>query len=105
MYSQKKWENLNTYEQVCLFRFINIRSEYVKTKIWWKCKTLLYGCRQLHWLCKNRWYLQKILQKVLKQDLILQILKYRFDRPLPKGKNKEVTGIMKDKLGGKIMEK
>ena len=28
---------------------------------------------------------------------------YELDRPLPKGKNKIVTGLMKNKLGGKIM--
>ena len=28
---------------------------------------------------------------------------YELDRPLPKGKNKNVVGLMKDKLGGKIM--
>ena len=27
------------------------------------------------------------------------------DRPLPKGKNKNVIGLMKDKLGGKIKTK
>ena len=26
------------------------------------------------------------------------------DRPLPKGKNKKVLGLMKDGLGGKIMK-
>ena len=30
-------------------------------------------------------------------------LNYGVNRPLPTGKNKKVTGLMKDKLGGKIM--
>ena len=30
---------------------------------------------------------------------------YELDRPLSKGKNKIVTGLMKDKLEGKIMTK
>ena len=32
-------------------------------------------------------------------------LNYELDRPLPKGKNKKVTGLMKDELGRKIMTK
>ena len=30
---------------------------------------------------------------------------YELDRPLPKGKNRKVIELMKDKLGGKIMTK
>ena len=30
---------------------------------------------------------------------------YELNRPLPKGKNKKVIGLMKDKLAGKIMKK
>ena len=41
------------------------------------------------------------LQKMLKQNLTLQT---KLDRPLPKGKIKKVTGLMKDELGGKIMK-
>ena len=30
---------------------------------------------------------------------------YKIDRPLPKGKNKKVIGLMKYELGGKFMKK
>ena len=30
--------------------------------------------------------------------------KYELERPLPKGKNKKVVGLMKNKLGGKILK-
>ena len=30
---------------------------------------------------------------------------FELDRPLPKGKNEKVNGLMKDELGGKIMKK
>ena len=38
----------------------------------------------------------------MKLDLILN---YELDRPLPKGKNKKVIGLMKDEFGEKIMVK
>ena len=40
---------------------------------------------------------------MLKQGLILQ--NYELDRPLSKGSNEKVAGLMKNKLGGKIMIK
>ena len=52
---------------------------------------------------------------IITNDIYKDIAKYvetRFDtsnheldRPLPKGKNKKVIGLMKDELGGKIMTK
>ena len=41
----------------------------------------------------------KILWKMLKPDFIPD---FEVNRPLPKGKNKKVIGLMKDKLGGQI---
>ena len=38
---------------------------------------------------------------MLKIDLIHP--NYEFNKPLPKGKNKDVIGLMKDELGRKIM--
>ena len=32
-------------------------------------------------------------------------LNYTFNRPCPKGKNKKISGLMKDELGGKIKVK
>ena len=38
-------------------------------------------------------------------ETIFDTPNYEWDRPLPKGKNKQSTGLMKDELGGKIMIK
>ena len=46
----------------------------------------------------------QILQKMFRQDLILAIMN-QIDRPLPKGKNKKLIGLLKDALGGKIIYK
>ena len=55
-------------------------------------KTLLYGYRQLHSSCKNRWYLTRYCRRCWKK-----IWHYNFDldRSLPKGKKKKVIGLMK----------
>ena len=38
-------------------------------------------------------------------ETIFDTPNYEWDRPLPKGKNKKSTELMKDELGGKIMIK
>ena len=38
-------------------------------------------------------------------EIIFNTSNYELDRPLPKGKNKKVMGLMKDELVGKIMTK
>ena len=38
-------------------------------------------------------------------EVKLDASNYELDRPLPKGKHEKVTGLMKDKLGQKIMIK
>ena len=43
------------------------------------------------------------MQKMLKTRF--DTSNYELDRPLLKGKNKKVIGLMKDELGGKIMKK
>ena len=44
-----------------------------------------------------------IMQKMLKTRF--DTSNYELDRPLLKGKNKKVIGLMKGQLGGKIMKK
>ena len=54
-----------------------------KTKRWWKCEILLYGYRQVHFPCKNRWYLQRYCRRSWKTFWYHKEL----GRPLPKRKN------------------
>ena len=50
--------------------------------------------------CKNRSYLQRRHRRCWKK-----IWHFKFwNRPLPKGKNKKVIGLIKDELGGQIMK-
>ena len=71
--------------------------DYVKIKYGEKAK-LCYKDTVSLCTWKQRIFI-KTLQKMLKPDLILQI------RPLSKGKNEKVIGLLRDELGGKTMTK
>ena len=59
---------------------------------------MLYGYRYFHCIHKNRW-------NTWQTETKFDTSNYELDRPLPKGKNKNVTGLRKDELGEKIMIK
>ena len=69
-----------------------------KTKIWWKCKALLYGCRELHCPFKTDDVYKDIVENV---ETRFDTSNYDLDRPLTKEKNKKAIGLMKGELGGK----
>ena len=75
---------------------------FSKTKIWWKFETLWYGYRQFHW----SHVITDDIYKYIAEDVETRFDTSNFEkgRPLPKGKNKKVIGLIKDKLGGEIMK-
>ena len=72
-----------------------------KTEIWRENKTTLYIRTVLLYTYKNRWYLQNITKDNEKR---FDTLNYELQRPSPNEKNKNVIGLTKDKLGGKILK-
>ena len=73
-----------------------------KTKIWWKSKVVLYGYRQFHCIVKKDDIYKDISEYV---ETKFDALNYELERPLPKGKNKKVIGLIKGGLGRNIMTK
>ena len=75
--------------------------DYVKPKIFWKGKIVLYGyCFIAHIKTDD-------IYKGIAEDVETKFdtSNYELDRPLQKVKNKKVIGLMEDELGGKIMTK
>ena len=60
---------------------------------------MLYGYRQLYSLHKN---ISPDIEK--DAEVGFDTSNYQLQRPLPKGKNKKVIGLMKDELCRKIMK-
>ena len=63
---------------------------------------MLYGYRQLHCSCKIEDIYKDIAEDV---ETRFGTSDFELDKPLPKGKNKKVIGLMIDELSGQIMNK
>ena len=74
--------------------------DYVKLNYGEKAK-LLYGYRQLRCSCKTDDIYKDIAEDV---ETRFGTSNYELDRPLLKGKNKKVIGLMEVKLGRKILK-
>ena len=64
---------------------------------------MLHGYRQLHYSYTKT---EDVYEDIANDaEKIFDTSNYEVNRPLPKDKNKKVTGLMKDESGGKIMTK
>ena len=70
-----------------------------ETKLWWKCKTLLYGCRHLDVKTHD-------IYKGTAEDIEtrFQTSSFELGRALPKEKIKNEIGLMKDELGEQLIK-
>ena len=75
---------------------------FCKTKIWWKNKIVLYGYRQICCIHKKYHIYEDVAEDV---EARLDTSNYQLDGSYPKGKNKTVIRLIKDKLGVKLMSK
>ena len=74
--------------------------DYVKSKYRNKVKLCYTDTDSLVMNIKTNDFYKDIAQDVQER---FDTSNYSFDRPLPKGKNKKVIGLMKDELGGAII--
>ena len=74
--------------------------DYVKSKYGDKVKLCYTDMDSLDMNIKTKDFYEDIAQDVQER---FDTSNYSFDRPLPKGKNKKVIGLMKDELGGGII--
>ena len=65
-----------------------------------KSKIMLHGHKRLYTLRKNRRHLRRHCKR---SETRFGTLNYELEISLPKEKNLKVTGLMKDKLGGKLI--
>ena len=63
---------------------------------------MLYGYKKFHYIHKTDDIYKDIAKDI---EIRFDTSNYELDRPLPKGKNKEVIELMKDKLSEKMMIK
>ena len=62
---------------------------------------MLYRYRQFHYSCKTDDIYKNIAEDV---ESRFDTFNFEIDRPLPKGKNKNVIGLMRDQLVGQYMK-
>ena len=84
-------------------------------KFWYDYVKPKYGEKTKYIICVILIQLYCFILYIKADDVLKDIAKdvetrfdtsnYEFDRPLPKGKNKKVIGLLKDELGKKIMTK
>ena len=66
-----------------------------------KCKALLSGYRQFHYLCETDDSYKDIAEDVENR---FDTSNYEIHRLLPKAKNEKVIGLMNNELGREIMK-
>ena len=72
-----------------------------KTKIWWGKKLCYIDTGSFIVYIKT----DDIYKDIADVEIRFDTSNYKLDKPLPKGKNKKVIGLMKDELGETIMIK